>query len=68
MELRADLKNRYYFVDIYHETMATNQDIKDAMFLSEDFLQNTTNIPEGYPTMLGICRAHSKPGQNICKR
>ena len=44
MELRAALENRYLFVDIRYETMATTRNIEDAMFISEKFLQSITDL------------------------
>lgn len=44
MELRADLENIFFCIDIRHKPRATSRDIEDAMHLLEEFLQNITNL------------------------
>ena len=44
MELRADLENLFFCIDIRHKPRATSRDIEDAMHLLEEFLQNITNL------------------------
>ena len=55
MELRADLENWYFFVNIRHETRATTQDIKDVVYLLEDFLQNVTDIDRAFEKAIQPC-------------
>ena len=40
MELRADLDNRHFFVDVRHEPEYVTRDIDEAMHLSKEFLQS----------------------------
>ena len=55
MELRADLDNRYFFIDIRHESRATTRDIDDAMHLSEEFLQNITDLDGAFALTVQPC-------------
>ena len=55
MELRAALENRYFFVDICHETMATTRDIENAMFILEEFLQNITDLDGTFQKAIQPC-------------
>ena len=67
MELRVDLENRYFFVDIRHEAMATTGEIEDAMFLSEDFLQNITDINGAFQKAIQPCLESAERMRNLAK-
>ena len=44
MELRADLDNRHFFVDVHHESKVVTRDIDEAMHMSKEFLQSITDL------------------------
>ena len=65
MKLRVDLENRYLSMDICHEPMATTRDIADAMFLSEDFLQNITDVVGGFQRAVLLCLESAERMRNL---
>ena len=67
MELREDLENRRYFVDIRQEPLATTRDIEDAMFLSEDFLQNITDRDGAFQKAIQPRLEYAKRIRNLAK-
>ena len=44
MELRADLDNRHFFLDVHHEFKVVTRDIDEAMHMSKEFLQSITDL------------------------
>ena len=55
MELRAALENRHLFFDVRYKGMATTQNIEAAMFVSEEFLQNITDLDGTFQKAIQPC-------------
>ena len=55
MELRPDLENQHFSSYIRHEPMSTTRDIEAEMLLSEDFLQNITNVHGRFQRAVLLC-------------
>ena len=51
MELRADLDNRHFFVDVRHESKVVTQ----AMHLSKEFLQTITDLDGAFALTVKPC-------------
>ena len=64
---QADLENRYFFVDIRHKSKATTRDIDDAMHLSEDFLQNITDLDGAFVLTVHPCLELARCIKHIAK-
>ena len=55
MELRADLDNRHFFVDVRHEPEYVTRDIDEAMHLSKEFLQSITDLDGAFALTVQPC-------------
>ena len=55
MELRADLDNWHFFIDVRHEPENVTRDIDEAMHLSKEFLQSITDLDGAFELTVQPC-------------